>query len=35
MLLIFSVLSVTLLTIDRVLQRRREERSMPNGDKYE
>jgi hypothetical protein len=32
MLLIFSVLSVTLLTIDRVLQRRREERSMPNGD---
>ena len=32
MLLIFSVLSVTLVTIGRVLQRRREERSMLNRD---
>jgi hypothetical protein len=32
MLLIFSVLSVTLITIGRVLQRRREERSMINHD---
>jgi hypothetical protein len=32
MLLIFSVLSVTLITIGRVLQRRREERSMLNRD---
>jgi hypothetical protein len=32
MLLIFSVLSVTLLAIGRVLQRRREERSMLNRD---
>lgn len=34
MLLIFSVLSVTLITIGRVLQRRQEERSMLNRDKY-
>lgn len=32
MLLIFSILSVTLITIGRVLQRRREERSMLNRD---
>lgn len=32
MLLIFSVLSVTLITIGRVLQRMREERSMLNHD---
>jgi hypothetical protein len=32
MLLIFSVLSVTLITIGRVLQRRREERNMLNRD---
>jgi hypothetical protein len=32
MLLIFLVLSVTLITIGRVLQRRREERSMLNRD---
>ena len=32
MLLIFSVLSATLVTIGRVLQRRREERSMLNRD---
>lgn len=32
MLLIFSVLSATLITIDRVLQRRRDERSILNRD---